>query len=306
MLQRKNGKSKPAKKTYPYSVTTSGCDQAPYTKAGVEAAARKAFVMVRDGNCVKTDSLKENILAEFNGLKVACKQGKDKPCGRASQYFSQTVKIYPTAFDPGCGPLEATILHEVIHLTEWAPFGHGALAGACEKACFGWGSGDASKCTFETGFVPVLGASAGAAFPGEGGPGPYARLYLGLEKRGPVLGFVHPPFGVGLGLSGETATGEPGAPPAGPSTLVSLLGGLRLDPGDVGDGHVSFFGGPAVAIGSGERAIGAEAGVAFGYRWRWLDFSLDAGLAYDPTREAGMDRLFTVGASIRIGPSVPR
>lgn len=306
VLQRKNGGSKPAKKTYPYSVTTSGCDKAPYTKAGVEAAARKAFLTVRDTSCVKTESLKQSILGEFNGLNIDCEQGKDKPCGRASRFFSHTVNIYPTAFDPGCGPLEATILHEVIHLTEWAPFGHGVLAGGCEKACFGWGSGDASKCTFETGFVPVLGASAGAAFPSEGRPALHARLYVGLEKRGPILGFVHPSLGIGVGLIGESTTVEPSPPPSGPSALVSLLGGLRLDPGEPGGGHVSFFGGPAVAVGSGKKAIGAEAGVALGYRWRWLDFSVETGLAYDPTRETGMDRLFTLGASIKIGPSVPR
>ncbi len=305
VLQRKNG-AKPAKKSYPYSVTTSGCDKAPYTKAGVEAAAKRAFQKVRDSSCVKTESLKENILAEFNGLNIDCEQGKGEPCGRASRYFTHTVNIYPRAFDPGCPPLDALILHEAIHLTEWAPFGHGVLAWACQKSCFGAGSGDASKCTFETGYVPVLGASAGRAFPSEGTPALYARLYVGLEKRGPILGFVHPSLGIGVGFIGETTSKEPGAIPTGTSTLFSLLAGIRLDPGKPGGGHISFFGGPAVAVGSGETAIGGEAAVSLGYRWRWLDFSLDAGIAYDPTREAGMDELYTLGAGIKIGPSVPR
>ncbi len=62
--------------------------------------------------------------------------------------FSQTVDIYSVALDPSkCGPLASTILHEVVHLIENRIFGgHGVLADACEKSCFGHGSGDASKC----------------------------------------------------------------------------------------------------------------------------------------------------------------
>ncbi len=85
-----------------------------------------------------------------------------------------------------------------------------------------------------------------------------------------------------------------------------MLAGLRLDPGRPGGIHLSFFGGPALAIGSGKKEIGAEAGMALGYRWRWLDLSVNAGKTDDPTREAGMDRLFTLGATLQIGPSVPR
>jgi hypothetical protein len=305
MLQRQaGGGAAPAPR---YSVTASaGCNTAPYSKVVVEAAAQAAFNQVHTSNCVKTKSLKESILKEFDGLTIKCNQGAGNPCGRAKSYFSSTVNLYPDAMNATCGPLESTILHEVIHLTEWAPFGHGPLAAACEKSCFGFGSGDAAKCTYETGFVPVLSASAGKAFPEEGASTTYARLYLGLEKRGPVLSFVHPSLGIGVGLIGETTTAEPGAVPAGSTTLVSLLGGLRLDPGKPGGGYLSFFGGPALALGSGKEKIGAEAGAALGYRWRWLDISVNAGRTYDPTRAAGMDRLFTVGATLQIGPSVPR
>jgi hypothetical protein len=295
--------STPAK-TYPYSVKTEGCDVAPYTVAGVEAAAKTVFTTVRDGNCVKTADLKKSILAEFNGLTIKCRQGKDKPCGRASSYFSQTVKIFPSVFESRCGPLESTILHEVVHLTEWNPWAEGDLASACEESCFPWGSGgDPSKCTFERSFVPAIGFSAGKAFPGKGASTGYARLYLGMEKRGPVLSFVHPSLGIGFGLIGETTTGGPGAVSSGSSTLVSLLGGLRLDPGKVGGASVSFFGGPALI---GISSVGAEAGVALGYRWSWLDVSVDAGFDYDPTRETGMDKFFTLGASLRIGPRIMR
>ena len=133
-----------------------------------------------------------------------------------------------------------------------------------------------------------------------------ARLYLGFERRSPIVGFVYPELGLGVGLIGETTTGGSSAITSGPTALVSLLGGLRLDPGKPGGGHVSFFGGPAAVIGSGKGALGAEAGVAIGYRWRWLDLAVGTGFAYDPTREAGMDKLYTLGASIKIGPSVPR
>ena len=305
VLQRKNAGSKPAKKSYPYSVTASGCDKAPYNTGTVEAAARKAFDQVKDSDCVKSETLKENILSKFNGLDINCKQDTNKGCGDATSYFSP-VNIYPAALASGCGPLESTILHEVVHLTEWEPWGHRSLAAACEASCFGWGSGDPSQCTFEKGWVPALGVTGGGAFPGKGTPTWQARLYLGFERRSPIVGFVYPELGLGVGLIGETTTGGPSAITSGPSALVSLLGGLRLDPGKPGGGHLSFFGGPAVVMGSGKMAPGAEAGVALGYCWRWLDFSVDAGLAYDPTREAGMDRLFTLGASIRIGPSVPR
>jgi hypothetical protein len=295
--------SAPAK-TYPYSITTDGCDVSPWVKADVEAAALAAFTAVRDNNCVKTETLKDAILAEFNGLNIDCEQGSGKPCGRAWRHFTQTVNIYPTAFDPGCGPLASTILHEAVHLTETSPLPfHGTLADGCEKSCFGFGSGDASQCTYEKGFVPVFGASGGLAFPKKGDPTGYARLYLGLEKRGPVLGIFHPSLGIGVGLIGETTTGGPAAVTAGPSTIYSLLAGVRLDPGGPGGFSMSFFGGPTLGK---DRAWGAEAGVALGYRWSVVDISLDAGYNYDPTREAGMDKLFTLGASLKFGPRIAR
>jgi hypothetical protein len=135
-------------KTYPFSITTDGCHDSPYVRATVVAAARDAFNKVLTSNCVQSESLKDEILSEFDGLNIDCEQGdEDDPCGMASRYFTQTVNIYPKALDASkCGPLKSTILHEVVHLTEWRLFGHGELADACEKSCFGYGSGDASKC----------------------------------------------------------------------------------------------------------------------------------------------------------------
>jgi outer membrane protein OmpA-like peptidoglycan-associated protein len=135
-------------KTYTFNITTDGCADKPFVEATVVAAARQAFDTVSRGGCVQSDSLKDDILSEFDGLNIDCEQGDDDdPCGMASRYFTQTVNIYPKSLDPArCGQLASTILHEVVHLTEWRPIGHGELADACEKACFGYGSGDASKC----------------------------------------------------------------------------------------------------------------------------------------------------------------
>lgn len=303
--RQKSGAS--TSKSHPFSIKTKGCSRTPYVKATVEQAARQAFLAVRDSECIGTTSLRDRILDEFDGLILDCSQDRTGPCGQAGRYFSKTVELFPAALKAGCGPLASTILHEAIHLAELTlpALPHGDLAYACERSCFKTGKGDASKCTFETAFVPVGGVSAGGVFSAAGTPTWQARLYLGLEKRGPILGFVHPSLGVGLGLIGE-AINRDAETVTGTSALGSLLAGVRLDPGDPGGGSVSFFAGPSIALGSGNVGLGAEAGVAFGYRWSWLDVSLDAGLTYDPTREVGMDRLLTVGATIRIGPSIPR
>jgi hypothetical protein len=133
-------------KSYPFNVTTDGCDKKPYVKADVVAAVKAAYQKVLTSNCVRSEALKDEILSEFNGLNIDCEQD-GKGCGMASRYFTQTVNIYPKALNAAsCGPLASTILHEIVHLTEWRLFGHGELADACEKACFGYGSGDASKC----------------------------------------------------------------------------------------------------------------------------------------------------------------
>ena len=134
-------------RAYPFSVTTSGCNKKPYERATIIAAAREAFDKVLSTNCIKSQSLKNEILDEFDGLNIDCEQDKDGPCGMASRYFTQTVNLYPKALNLAkCGPLASTILHEIVHLTEWRLFGHGDLTDACEKSCFGYGSGDSSKC----------------------------------------------------------------------------------------------------------------------------------------------------------------
>ena len=134
--------------TPPFKITLNDCDKAPFDEAAVRTAARAAYDKVLNSGCVKSESLRQEILHEFDDLDIDCEQGDaDSPCGQASRYFTETINIYPPALNSStCGPLESTILHEVVHLTEWRLFGHGELADACEMSCFGYGTGDASKC----------------------------------------------------------------------------------------------------------------------------------------------------------------
>ncbi len=147
--------------------------------------------------------------------------------------------------------------------------------------------------------------SGGVAVPGRGRATWQARLYLGTEFQQPVLGIFNPTLGVGLSVIGETTREGPAPVSSGPSMLASLLAGVRIGdprPGSAGGGYVSMFAGPSLAISGSGVGVGAEAGMAVGYRWRWLDVSAGPGYAYDPTREAGMEHLFTLGANLTFIP----
>lgn len=161
-----------------------------------------------------------------------------------------------------------------------------------------------------------LGLAAGVAVAPAAGAAPtwLAQLHFDSMLEHPVLGLIHPTFGVGL-----TLIGEPIAPPGGagretnpPTLLASLLAGFRLvqpRPGPIG-AHVQFFGGPALALSLGKTAsgatassgIGAEAGVFLGYRWRWGDVSTGVGYLYDPTRTAGFEHLLTGTIRVTFAP----
>ena len=139
----------PSHSPSPPNIGFINCNRDPFVEADIMAAAREAFITVYKMNCIKSDSLKNAILDEFYGLIINCEKGDvNSDCGSARPLFSQTVNIYSVALNSSkCGPLASTILHEVVHLTENRIFGgHGVLADACEKSCFGHGSGDASKC----------------------------------------------------------------------------------------------------------------------------------------------------------------
>ena len=120
--------------------------------------------------------------------------------------------------------------------------------------------------------------TAGAAIPGSGEATWQARLYFGAELQHPVLGIFNPTLGIGMSVIGESTIGGPFPVTAGPSMLMSLLPGIRIGdprPGATGGGYASFFGGPSVAVGNSGVGLGAE---------------------------AGMEHLFTVGASISFLP----
>jgi hypothetical protein len=166
----------------PLSVKYNGCAQAPYTLATVQAAAQAAYNAVLTTNCIHSPLLRSEILSEFSQLTIDCEQGDSSdPCGRAMYVFSHTANLFPDSLTATCGPLESTILHEVVHLTEVRLWGHGDLAGACEASCFGWGSGDPAKCTDEGkvrhGPSFALGMGSGAA-----GTGLFGRVGYDVVK----------------------------------------------------------------------------------------------------------------------------
>lgn len=310
MLQRQDeGAAEPAK-NYPYLVTFKGCDELPHKKDYIEGAVKRAFEQARDSDCIKSESLKEDILAKYNGLNIVCQPDNVQGTCAEAKKSSQAINIYTTQYkSSGCpGLLEAVIFHESVHLAEWNLF-HGDLPFDCQASCFPGVDprGDASKCTYERSFLPFVGISAGRVSPaGKGSSTGYLRLYVGVEKRGPILSVIHPSLGIGMSFIGETTTGEPRNIPSGSSTLVSLIGALRFDPGKVGGGYFSVFGGPEFAPGSEKVSVGYEVGAALGFRWHVFDVSLDAGIGYDPTRKAGMEKMYTLGATLKIAPKVRR
>lgn len=173
-----------------FSVTYTGCTTSPYTQATIEKAAKVAYEKVKNTDCISDPVFRAQILAEFKGLTIDCEQNADGPCGRASRYLSKTINLYPDGLKMGtCGPLEATILHEIIHLTEWGLLGHGDLAGACEKSCFNFGSGDAAKCTRPEGPLTTTTESRGNFLGGTSVD--YAALAgIPLDQRGKFYAIV--------------------------------------------------------------------------------------------------------------------
>ena len=179
-----------------FSVKYNGCGRAPYTQAVVEAAALAAYNRVASSNCVNSQELKNEILSEFANLTIDCEQGGgSSPCGMAWRFLSHTVNIYPKALTPACGPLESTILHEAVHLTELRLIEHGGLADACEASCFGWGRGDPAKCSEKT-----------------------------LVRHGPRFA-----FGLRSGAGGSSALGRVGYEVIRSWTGTAFSLGLRLD-----------------------------------------------------------------------------
>lgn len=288
---------------------TSGCEKLPFDKKNVEEAAERTINHIRDSGCIKNQSLKEDVLDKLGSMKIECREGnREGPCSHAER--PRTVHLYEAIIKSGLcpNPMDSAIFHEAIHLTEWFSLYHGNLSWDCGEACYEGKDelkrGDASKCGFERSPLPMVGASAGRAFTGKGNAASYYRLYVGLEKRRPILSFVDASLGIGVSLIGEPERGEPGTTPSGRSTLVSLIGALRFDPGRMGNLYASASGGLGVGFSNDKAALGAVVGLGVGYRWRMLDFSLNAGIDYNPTRSLGEERMYTVSASLSFAQKV--
>ncbi|MFL6291405.1 MAG: DUF4157 domain-containing protein, partial [Thermoanaerobaculia bacterium] len=291
------------------SVVTSGCDELPFDKQKVEEAATRTFNDIKASDCIKNQSLREDVLDKLGSLKIVCHQGgKEGPCSRADR--PRTVHLYEainkTALCPS--PMDPAIFHEAIHLTEWFSLYHGNLSWDCGEACYPGTDerkrGDASKCAFERSPLPFAGIAKGRAFTGKGNEASYFRLYVGLEKRRPILSVVDASLGIGASFIGEPEAGEPGTAPSGKSTLISLIGALRFDPGKMGHLYASASGGLGVGFSNDKAAPGAVVGLGVGYRWRMLDFSLNAGIDYNPTRNLGEEKMYTVSASLSFAQKV--
>jgi hypothetical protein len=175
----------------------------------------------------------------------------------------------------------------------------------------GWGTalaagiGPLARRLSRRGYVPTLGLSAGLAnpFPNLVGDATWqARLYIGAAKRErPLLNVFYPELKLGVTLIGEQDTGKSGGEKIGPSAITSLVAGIRIDPGQPGGHYLSFFGGPALSVSAGGTAVGAEAGIAFGYRWRWIGYSANVGYI----REPSVGTQFTLGLGVDVGPEKP-
>jgi len=148
----------------------------------------------------------------------------------------------------------------------------------------------------------TAGAGGGLAFSPHADPTWYFQGTLGAEYQHHRIRVFHPSLNVGLTLVGEAENRETGARLSG-SALASVLLGLRFGksrrPGAGGGVELSLFGGPALSLKTGD--VGAVAGIALGYRWHALDFSVGAGYAYDPGRSsAGLEHTATVGGTFTL------
>lgn len=290
------------------AVVTSGCDKLPYDKTKVEEAAQRVYEHVKTSGCIENESLRKDLLEKLGSLKIKCKPGGNEgPCGSAEG--SQTVNLYEAINKTSlCPTIDAALFHEAVHLTESLSISHGTLSWDCGEACYPGTDqlkrGDASKCGLERDALPLLGVSAGRAFSRKGDSANYFRLYAGMEKRRLIFSFVDGSLGIGASFIGDPESGEAGTAPSGTTGLISLIGALRFDTGKAGAHYFSVSGGLGLAFGNDKKDLGAVVGVGAGYRWRVLDVSLNAGIDYNPTRNLGDEKMYTLSASFSLAQKV--
>ena len=238
----------------------------------------------------------------------SCNLGAARSAGHGAEDF---LPSEPVIVGAGLGALSGSGIGYASGLGPYRLLGVGTgfVFGAGLGAALGKGSGPLARRLSRRGYVPTVGVSAGIANPVPNLAGDatwQARLYVGAAKRDrPLLNVLYPELKLGVTLMGEQDTEGAGGATVGPSAITSLVAGIRIDPGQPGGHYVSVFGGPALAVSSGGTAVGAEARLSFGHRWRWVGYSADIGYIHDPTRGAGMGNQLTLGLGVELGPDKP-
>ena len=307
MLQRQTtGKTKPANR---FSVSLTGCGESPFTEDFIRASAREAFDTANEGDCIKNETLKQEILSKFDGLEIVCSQ--DTPPGSCGERVtSSKFIIFKTAFNSNkCPRMAATIFHESVHLIQTRFLSrHGELSWDCQESCFPGsdepGRGTASGCDLERGAVRAQSISFGRAFIDPTDPKTstkYLRLFYGYEKRRWLASYLDFSAGIGVTFLGETERGEP-REISSSSTMINLIASLRLDPGSQGGPYFGGSGGLGVATSGSNQEFGKEVAVVAGVRWHPIDISVNIGVDFDPTRKTGMDKLFFAAATLTFTP----
>jgi hypothetical protein len=286
------------------------CNELPHVEADVRKAVRTAYTQIEQGGCIQNQALRDDLLTAYDGITIRCSQdAPEDKCAEARG--SHTLNLYKTAYMTNKCPsqLAASIFHESVHLIQSVFEPHGSLSWDCQEACFPGSDephrGTASGCNYERGRLPFVSLSTGLGFAGSSTPTRYFRVYAGYEKRRWLASYLDFSAGIAVSYIGETESGEPGDI-SGSSKLVSLMTALRLDPGEMGGPYGSISAGPSLAIGGSKKELGAEVGVGVGMRWRVVDLSVNVGLDFDPTRKAGMDKIFTAAATLTLTPGVRR
>lgn len=239
----------------------------------------------------------------------SCNLGGSRSAGH---YAEDVLPSEPQLTGAGFGALGGSAIGYAARLggLRLLGLGTGFVFGMGAGAALGAGISPLARRLGRRGYVPVVGASAGIAnpFPNLVAPATWqARLYVGAAKRDrPLLNILYPELRLSVTLIGEQETQTPGGGVVGPSAITSLAAGIRVDPAKPGGHYLSFHGGPALAVSGGRKEVGAEAGLALGYRWRWVGYYANVGYVRDPTREQGAQNQLTLGMGVELGPDRSR
>ena len=238
----------------------------------------------------------------------SCDLGAARSVGHFAEDF---LTSEPVIVGAGLGALTGSGIGYASNLGPYRllGLGTGLIFGTGLGAALGKGSGPLARRLSKRGYVPTLGLSAGLAnpFPNLVGDATWqARLYVGAAKRErPLLNVLYPELKLGVTLIGKQDTERAGGETVGPSAITSLVAGIRIDPRQPGGYYLTFSGGPALFVSGGGMAVGAEAGLAFGHRWRWVGYFANVGYIHDPTREPGMGNQLTLSLGVELGPDKP-